>query len=167
MVKYGVDLYFAGEVHTTTATKDSDSNLLQIASRGNKFNNFLSVEIIGDDSIRIKAFNEVGTIKMGENNTYTQFGEISVTKANGNGNGNGNGLDATTIESDGVLELLDVEDGPLIRFDFEKIVSMATHQVLGLKNGDEINVRGITCTESMKNEGIFGRKLFISWPGMN
>jgi hypothetical protein len=152
MVKYGVDLYLTGEVHATTAAKDANSPLLQIASRGNQLNNFVSVEI-GDDSINIKAFNEVGTKPKGNNN-YTQFGEISVDKS----------LNGTMIESHGILELLDV-DAPLIRFDFEDIVQMSTHQVIGLKNKQqlilsEVNIRGISCTESMKNKGVFGRKLF-------
>ena len=44
MNTYGVDVYFAGEVHANTATKSNDSNLVQIVSRGNMFNNFIKVE---------------------------------------------------------------------------------------------------------------------------
>ena len=37
MEEYGVDVYFAGEVHSNTATKASSSNLVQIVTRSNRF----------------------------------------------------------------------------------------------------------------------------------
>ena len=45
MVKYDVDLYLAGEVHSRTASKDENSNLIQILSRGNRIINFLKIEV--------------------------------------------------------------------------------------------------------------------------
>jgi len=45
MTEYGVDVYFADEVHITIASMDPDSNLIQIVSRGKRFNNFLQVEV--------------------------------------------------------------------------------------------------------------------------
>jgi hypothetical protein len=43
METYNVDIYLAGEVHTTTVSKRTSSNLLQVVSRGNKFNNFFRI----------------------------------------------------------------------------------------------------------------------------
>ncbi len=145
-----MDLYLAGEVHTTTATKDLGSNLLQIASRGNQLNNFLSIEI-NDQSIDIKAFNEVGTSINGTKD-YNQFGHIFVNKS----------IEETSIESGGVLELLDT-NSPLIKFEFEEIFDMASHPVVGLKNKHELvltsfDVRGVMCNETMINKGVFGEQ---------
>ena len=152
MVEYGVDVYLAGEVHATTTTKDANSNLLQVVSRGNQFTNFLSIEV-SDDSIVIKAFNEIDPEPL-DNHTYVVYGEIAVNKTG----------DDTAIVSNGILELVNV-DGPLIRFDFEEKVSMETRPVIGMKSGDslelvksEINVRGVSCSEAMENKGGLGRK---------
>ena len=43
-----VDIYFSGETHLNTVTKDPESDLIQIVSRGNHFTNFLSVDIFDD-----------------------------------------------------------------------------------------------------------------------
>ena len=86
------------------------------------------------------------------NNNYTEFGSITVDKSQ----------NETTIVSHGILDLLDV-NAPLIRFDFENVDQMSTNPVIGMNNKSElilkqINIRGITCSESMENKGSFGRE---------
>ena len=109
---------------------------------------------MSDDTIQIKAFNEIGPEPKGNNN-YSEFGAMTVNKS----------LGGTVIESSGVLELLDFNK-PLIRFDFEETVPMATNQVVALRSkqrliAQDIDIRGVTCTESMVNKGAFGRKLHL------
>ena len=60
MVKYGVDIYFTGEVHTNTATQDPKSKLVQIISRGNQFNNLLNIDVTCY-ALNMTAYNELGT----------------------------------------------------------------------------------------------------------
>jgi len=79
MVKYNVDIYFAGEVHSNTVTKDPDSNLLQIVSRGNSFNNFLKVDVT-NYSLNVTAYNEIG-VKPRYNNNYRAYGNLIVNKS--------------------------------------------------------------------------------------
>ncbi len=50
--KYKVDIYFAGEVHANTVTKDPKYDLLQVVTRGNFFTNFQTVDI-SDDKIEM------------------------------------------------------------------------------------------------------------------
>jgi len=79
MVKYDVDVYLAGEVHTNTVTKDSASNLLQVVSRGNSFNNFLKIEVT-DDTLNITSYNEIGP-KPKNNHNYEEYGNLFLDKA--------------------------------------------------------------------------------------
>jgi len=79
MVKYDVDVYLAGEVHTNTATKDSGSNLLQIVSRGNSFNNFLKIDVT-DNALNITSYNEIGP-KPKNNYNYEAYGNLVLDKA--------------------------------------------------------------------------------------
>jgi len=78
MRTYGVDVYFAGGVHSTTASKDPESNLIQIVSRGNRFNNFLNVNV-RSNGFTVQAYNEVGE-KWKWNANYTKYGKLKVTK---------------------------------------------------------------------------------------
>jgi len=79
MVKYGVDIYLAGEVHTNTVTKDPESNLLQVVSRGNSFNNFLQIKVT-DDTLSILSYNEIGP-KPKNNHNYEVYGDLFLNKA--------------------------------------------------------------------------------------
>lgn len=155
MVKYNVDIYLAGEVHSTTAMKDNNSNLVQIVSRGNKLNSFLKIEV-EDDMLRVRHYNEVG-LKPQNNNNYEQNGELLIDKS-------GN---TTDIVSSGALDLLDSREA-LLYFDFEEIVPLGSRQVTALiqtkgsmKIGLVANstyIRRIKSTRSMPNLGKFGRK---------
>jgi len=79
MVKYNVDVYLAGEVHTNTVTKDSISNLIQVVSRGNSFNNFLKIDVT-DNTLNITSYNEIGP-KRRNNHNYEAYGNLVLNKA--------------------------------------------------------------------------------------
>ena len=81
MDKYDDGIYFAGEVHSTAASKSKDpaSNLVQIVSRGRAFGNFLVVNIT-DDGIDVKLFNEIGD-KQKWNGQYVENGHLTIDKS--------------------------------------------------------------------------------------
>jgi len=154
MVKYGVDIYFAGEVHTNTVTRDSNSSLLQVVSRGNWFNNFLKISVT-DKFLRITAYNERGTAAK-YNQNYEVHGTLTIDKSGGD----------AVIDSTGVLKLLD-RSRPLLHMNFEKIVPISdSRQVIGLKHDDvkaslhakKITIRGIECRDAFMNQGTFGQQ---------
>ena len=154
MQKYSVDVYFGGEVHANTATKDPNSNLLQVISRGNRLNNFLKVDV-SNDQLNISAYNEVGT-KWIWNANYTKFGEIKIDKS-------GN---ETSIQSSGALSILDTSKGPLISLKFERndTYNLKERQIVGLKYdqfketlvGHSVTIQDEISTEGMENHGVFG-----------
>ena len=115
MVKYKVDIYFAGEVHANSVSKDSKSNLLQVVSRGNNFNNFMTVNV-SDNKILLKSFNEVGDLPRGQNQNHEMHGTLEIEK-------DAMDPDHVSITSSGVLKILEL-DKPLIHFDFEDINPM-------------------------------------------
>lgn len=151
MNQYGVDVYFAGDVHSSTASvaRDPSSTVVQIVSRGNPFNNFLHV-YANDTVIDIKLLNEVGPEPV-FNANYTEYGRLVIDKSR---------PDSRHIESSGGLELLD-PDSDLIKFDFEEIVPLGTRQVFALNDKNnlmlsQVTIQGITCTNSMLNSGSLG-----------
>ncbi len=158
MQKYDVDIYFGGEVHSNTVTKDPESNLLQVITRGNRLNNFLKVDV-ADDGLTISSFNEIGS-EWKWNGNYTKYGEIIINKAGSE----------TDFQSSGSLEFLALSTGPLIwlKFDMDDIYDLGDtdKQIIGLKYnefhssliGQSITIRNETSTEGMVNYGIFGRK---------
>jgi hypothetical protein len=164
MKKYGVDFYFAGEVHANTAQKDIDanSNLMQIIARGNGFNNFLKV-VVTDHTIHITAHNEIGDMPR-YNNNYEEHGSLTMYKWG----------EEVFVDSSGALEILDTVS-PLIKLTFENTVPLKSRQIIGMDIDNtklvasKVTIGGITCTESLPNEGSFGRKykytyqLFLSY----
>jgi hypothetical protein len=162
MQQYGVDVYFAGEVHANTATKDQDSNLLQVVSRANRINNFITVDVT-DDSFTISSYNEVGN-DWRFNNNYTKYGEIIVDKSANGGTG-------TSISSSGSLKILEEWSSPLIQFNFEEedTYPFNSRQIVGIKHnqfketllGHNITIRNEISSTGMENHGIFGRKFLV------
>jgi len=153
MNKYGVDIYFAGDVHSNTATKSSynGSNLVQVVSRGNAINNFLTVDIT-EDIIDIKIYNEYGE-KRKYNAQYNQAGHLTIDKSSDT---------VTKMSSSGMLELLDLKS-VMVMFDFEEVFPLGTRQVLAMKSKEkdqlmvtEIVIRNKLCKESFFNYGAFG-----------
>ena len=154
MRKNKVDIYFTGEVHLTTVIKDTNSNLIQIASRGNYFSNFLSVDV-SDEAVDIISHNEIGDKEIKYNYSYEVNGRLLLNKAN----------KKTTFISFGDLAFLNTLL-PMIHFDFEHIVPLQSRQVLGLGDidgvvnkpiVDAVPVNGIICKYSIPNLGEFGQ----------
>jgi hypothetical protein len=118
MNKHKVDVYFAGDVHSNTASvaRDPKSEVVQVVSRGNPFNNFLQVETT-PTSIDITLLNEVGFLPTW-NLKYEEYGKVSIDKS----------LAKRSITSSGELKLLN-PDAELIRFDFEEMPPLGTRQV--------------------------------------
>jgi hypothetical protein len=163
--KHRVDIYFCGEVHLNTVTKDDTSNLIQIASRGNQFNNFLTVDV-SDDTIDISLFNEIGEKPVMYNYDYEKNGRLIIMKNTSN----------SEIIGNGELALLDRNE-PMIHFNFEEIVSLRSRPVIGLgylpsvkKNTPKISevlVQGIECAFSLPNIGQFGQNYDAQVGNMN
>lgn len=135
-------------------TKDSESNIVQIASRGNYFNNFLTVDIL-DDVIDIRCNNEIGSKQITQNFDYKQSGRLVISKS-------GN---ETSIEGSGQLALLD-QSASMLHFSFEAILPLSTRDILGLglvpgsgaykPRMESVQVNGIDCTDVIPNVGEFG-----------
>jgi len=142
-----VDIYFAGEVHSNTASLSRDgSNLVQIVSRSRAFNNFLKVEV-SDESLEVISYNEIGE-KPKWNGKYEEQGRLIVNKV------------SKTVTGTGVLELINPE-APLIHFDFNSSSALGSRQVPGLTSDDsliatEVNIRDSNCKEAIENKGEFG-----------
>jgi hypothetical protein len=147
MEEYNVDVYLAGEVHATTVSKQKDSNVLQVVSRGNQFSNFLSIQVT-NETLTIQAFNEVGV----DSHEYVQYGELVVDKKG----------KYTQIEAEGVLKPVSV-DSALIRFDFETTLPLNEREVVGLWHdtgpiSSMITMRDTECFQAMENRGELGRE---------
>ncbi len=150
MNEYGVDIYFAGDVHAITATKSSHegSNLIQIVSRARHFTNFLTLDI-SKDIIDVTVYNEYGD-EPAYNARYETSGHLQIDKSS----------DITEISSSGMLELLDTKS-EIISFDFEEIHPLGTRQVISMNDEEHLVARKVTirdkvCTDSMFNKGGFG-----------
>ncbi len=153
MNEYGVDIYFAGDVHANTATRSNQggSNLIQVVSRGVGFNNFLTVDVT-EDIINVNIYNEYGD-DPNYNGQYNLAGHLQIDKSS----------EVTEILSSGMLNLLDLKS-EVVSFDFEEIHPLGKRQVLGLKDREhlmltEVEIRGKVCKESMFNQGVFGAQL--------
>jgi hypothetical protein len=154
MEEYGVDVYFAGEVHANTATKTKSSNLVQVVSRGNRINNFITVDVSGD-VIKLTQYNEIPSSEQASYNlNYEQFGSLTIDKSDPT---------QTQFDSNGSLEILNLYAATL-HYDFDAIHDLDDRQVLGLKDKDkadvlvafEMTIRGKTVSESIWNKGSFG-----------
>jgi len=150
MNKYGVDLYFAGEVHSNTVTKTrhEGSNLIQIVSRGNFYNNFLTIDV-ADNKLDVKIYDEIGDQRQ-FNLKYEESGHLSIDKT----------TSVTKLSSSGVLKLLDLDD-VILMYDFEDILPLGTRKVPGFRSDsglmkDVIKIRGEVCSDSIYNQGQFG-----------
>ena len=105
-------------------------------------------------AVLLNLYNEIGN-KTKWNNNHVEHGHLTIDKSSS----------STNISSSGALELLD-RYSPLVHFTFEGVVPLEERQVLGMIHDDfddklvgtSITIRGATCTESMPNEGSFGRK---------
>ena len=145
------------QVHLNTVTKDKESNIIQIASRGNYFTNFLTVDV-SDDFIDIRCRNEAGTNPIKHNFNYNKSGRVLIQKV-------GN---ETTSSGWGALAFLD-QSAPMLQFDFEEKLPLSSRPILGLglipgvpsseytPAMTSVPVNGIDCEKVLVNVGEFGQ----------
>jgi len=152
MVKYGVDIYFAGEVHANTVLKDNNSDLLQVVSRANSLGGFLQVTVT-DDELTIIALNEIGPDRNPTVKDYKSHGVLQIQKSE---------FGEADISSSGVLHIMDIQK-PIIQFRFDRLYKMGQRQVLGMNSMtkvglSQIDMRGTTLTEVVPNYGEFNQQ---------
>ena len=102
--------------NTVTKTRHAGSDLVQIVSRGNGYNNFLSIDV-SENVLDVKIYNEIGN-KAKFNAQYEESGHLIIDKT----------AAATQLSSSGTLKLLDL-NSPILIYDFEDIVPLGTRQV--------------------------------------
>jgi len=148
--KHEVDIYFAGEVHSNTVTKDPKSDLVQVVTRGRNLNNFATVDVT-DDEIDITLYNQIAPKP--SDGKYEVSGQLVIDKSSGK----------KTFRDEGELAFLDRE-APMLHFDFEENFALKDRIVLGfsLRQGgnpfkSEVDIEGVTCDRSFRNQGAFGR----------
>jgi hypothetical protein len=150
MRKHDVDIYFAGEVHSNTVTKDPKSDLVQVVTRGRYINNFATVDVT-DDVIDLTLYNQIS--KSASDGKFEEYGKLVIDKSSGK----------KTFRDEGEFTFLD-RNAPLMHFDFEENFYLKDRIVLGfslLQAGNpfksEVFVDGTTVDRSFQNQGAFGR----------
>ncbi|MHC4516971.1 MAG: LamG-like jellyroll fold domain-containing protein [Planctomycetota bacterium] len=150
MRKHKVDIYFAGEVHSNTVTKDPRSDLVQVVTRGRWVNNFATVDVT-DDVIDLTLYNQISP--RASDGRFEEYGRLLIDKSSGR----------KTFRDEGEFTFLDRE-APMLHFDFEENFAMKDRIVLGfsLRQGgnpfkSEVEIDGVTCDRSFPNRGAFGR----------
>jgi len=147
--KHKVDIYFAGEVHSNTVTKDPKSDLVQVVTRAKWLNNFVTVDVT-DEGIDLTLYNQAAPKP--SDGRYDVYGKFVIDKSSGK----------KVFKAEGELAFLD-RDARLIHFDFEENFALADRQVLGLQRGpgdpfvSEVTIQGVRCDRSFANRGVFGQ----------
>ena len=147
--KHKVDIYFAGEVHSNTVTKDPKSELVQVVTRAKFMNNFVTVDVT-DERIEITLYNQAAPKP--SDGKYDVYGKFVIDKSSGR----------RVFKGEGELAFLDRE-ARMIHFDFEEKFALADRQVLGLQRGpadpfvSEVTIQGVRCDRSFANRGVFGQ----------
>ena len=147
--RHKVDIYFAGEVHSNTVTKDPLSDVVQVVTRAKWLNNFATVDV-ADDLIDITLYNQAAPKP--SDGKYDVYGKFVIDKSSGE----------KRFRDEGELALLDRE-ARMIHFDFEENFALADRQVIGLQRGpgnpfkSEVTIQGVRCDRSFPNRGVFGQ----------
>ena len=143
MRKYQVDIYFAGEVHANTVTKDPQSNLLQVVTRGNFFTNFQTIDI-SDNKIEMTLYRHYG--EKVSDGKYRTTGTLSIDKS----------TKVTSIKASGGLALLEPKS-KLLHFNFEQDFAQVDRPINGLSEKKKSSVLdGKRCDRTLANTGTFG-----------
>ncbi|WNC69178.1 LamG domain-containing protein [Thalassotalea nanhaiensis] len=143
MRKYNVDIYFAGEVHANTVTKDPESDLLQVVTRGNFFTNFQTIDV-SDDKIDMTLYRHYGEDTSDGN--YREAGTLSVDKSESK----------TVIKATGELALLETKS-KLLNFDFEQDFAEIDRPINGLsEKKSSYVIDGKRVNRTIANNGSFG-----------
>ena len=143
--KYKVDIYFAGEVHANTVTKDPESDLVQLVSRGNLFNNFQTLDIY-DERIEVTCYNQTG--EKTSDGQYEVSGQLLIDKSGA----------TTRIQGNRELAVLDPA-ARMFHFDFEEKEALADRQIMGMMDRHAKSagtLRGVVCNDLVPNRGAFG-----------
>ncbi len=145
--KHKVDIYFAGEVHSNTVTKDPKSDLVQVVTRAKFMNNFVTVDVT-DDVIDIALYNQVAPDP--SDGRYDVYGKFVIDKT----------LGKKVFKDEGELAFLN-RQARMLHFDFEEDFALADRQVLGLNKRpgnpfvSETVIQGVRCDRSFANRGVF------------
>ena len=157
--KHKVDIYFAGEVHSNTVTKDPKSDLVQVVTRAKWLNNFVTVDVT-DDVIDITLYNQIAPKP--SDGKYEVSGRFVIDKSAGK----------KRFRDEGELAFLDRE-ARMIHFDFEENFALRDRQVLGLQPGpanpfmSEVTIQGVRCDRSFPNQGVFGQNYDAQYGGID
>jgi len=145
--RYGVDIYFAGEVHANTVSKDPESDLVQVVSRGNFFSNFMTVDV-SDNRIELTLYNQIG--EKPSDGKCEVSGRLLIDKS----------APETEIRGEGELALLD-SNSRLYYFNFEEDLALQDNPIVGLsgrpKKKNMKQIRGVKCSRVFPNLGTFGK----------
>jgi hypothetical protein len=149
MRRHDVDIYFAGEVHANTVTKDRESDLIQIVSRGNSFDNLLTVDVLPERVEILLHKNEPGS--QPADGQYQRGGKLVIDKSRSD----------TVLTDKGELAFVDPRDR-LFHFTFDNIYPLSRRPITGLSgrknNQKATRIRGVRCSQVIANRGAFGRQ---------
>jgi len=144
--QHRVDIYFAGEVHANTVTRDPASDLVQVVSRGNFFSNFLTVDVT-DKSLDIALHNQTGGKP--SDGQYERTGRLVIDKSGGR----------PGFQADGELAFFDPQ-ARMLHFPLDRDVALTEHPIVGLRgktaDGTGVMIRGIKCSRVSPNHGELG-----------
>lgn len=153
MRKHEVDIYFAGEVHSNTVTKDPMSDLVQVVTRGRFLANFATVDVT-NEKIDLTLYNQIGPLP--SDGKFEEYGRLVIDKASGKSG-------KKIFRDEGEFTFLNRE-APMLHFSFEENFAMKDRIVLGfaLRNRgnpfmSEVVIDGVICDRSFPNRGAFGR----------
>ncbi|MGB0413844.1 MAG: LamG-like jellyroll fold domain-containing protein [Coraliomargarita sp.] len=148
--KHRVDIYFAGEVHSNTVTKDPESDLVQVVTRGRLLANFVTVDV-SDTVIELTLYNQ--TSSKASDGEFEEYGKLVIDKSS----------EQTSFRDEGEFTFLD-RNAPMLHFDFEEKVALNDRIVLGLSfrkqehpRMDQVTIQRVSCAHSFPNRGAFGR----------
>ncbi|MEA2067787.1 MAG: LamG domain-containing protein [Verrucomicrobiota bacterium] len=142
--KHEVDIYFAGEVHANTVTKDPESDLVQIVSRGNFFNNVLVGEVT-DDRLEFTIYDEEGGRRLANpDKDYIPFGRFVLDKSGAE----------KKFTAEGRLAFLD-RTTRLLHFTFDEALPLGGVNIVGNKKKPK---RGKGHDAAFLNHGSFGEQ---------
>ena len=110
MNEYNVDIYFAGDVHSNTASVSTlpGEDVVQVVTRANKFVGYTNL-VVTEDVIDVTLYMDVGGHSNVTGNYHT-FGRLTIDKSESQ----------TRVTSEGELALVD-PNSAILKFEFEEI----------------------------------------------
>jgi len=111
--RHDVDVYLAGEVHVTTVTKDPRSDLVQIVSRGNRFEDLLVIDVEAE-RLNVTLVNDPA-------GAAQTVGRLTLDQSR----------PSPIAYSEGGLVPIDL-DAPTLSYDFERLAALSDFYVVNL-----------------------------------